>query len=291
MPEGYVNDTDGNRITHLVGGIPAPSARHAMAEALGYLGPTLRYLPDGENPTADIPYRAGWIEPEVRAVPGLPGVITRNAEARYTSYDDTPWYEAVGPLTADDLDAVVIARRAFEASYPEFCTLRRERGLPRLRFQAGIPAPLDLALLAFRESGLSPDLFGSITEAKARQVRACSAQAPGDAVFQLETPTGTGMVVTADDPAKAASYVAGLLTDLPSRCPGTAWGVHLCDGDWYHQAAIDPSSALPLVLLATEITAQWPARTPRCWSTFTCRSPRPASRPRRTPHGTLRSRT
>lgn len=258
MTAGYMKDTDGNRNTHLVGGVPGDSARAAMAQMLDYLGPTLLHIPDGENPTPDIPDRAGWIEPEVRAVPSLPGVITRNPEARYSGYEDTPWYEATSQLTVDDLDQVVILRRAFEASYPVFCTLRHERGLPRLRFQAGMPSALDLALFAFRETGLSPDLFTGITEAKARQVLACHAQAPGDVVFQLETPAAVRWVATADDPAKAAAYVAGLLTELPRRCPGTEWGVHLCDGDWYHRAAVDPSSARPLVLLAGEIITQWP---------------------------------
>jgi hypothetical protein len=230
-----------------------------MAQMLDYLGPTLQLLPDGENGTADIPGRADWIAPELGAVPGLPGVITHNAQARYASYDDVPWFEATGPLTADDFDLVVILQRAFQVSYPVFRALRDERGFPRLRFQAGGPSAVDLALIAFREAGLSPDLLGAIAEAKARQVRACHAQAPGDVVFQLETPVAVRWVASAGDPAKAAAHVAGLLTDLPGRCPGTAWGIHLCDGDWNHQAAADPSSALPLVLLASEIIAQWPA--------------------------------
>jgi len=258
MTQGSVTGTGGNRYTHLVGGVPADSARGAMTQMLDYLGPTLLHLPDGENATPDIPGRANWIEPEVGAVPGLPGVITHNAQARYSGYDDTPWYEATRQLIADELDQVVILRRAFEASYPVFCALRSERGFPRLRFQAGLAAAYDLALLAFREAGLSPELFSAITETKARQVRACSAQAPGDVVFQLESPMAVRWVATAEDPAGAAAYVAGLLTELPRRCPGTAWGVHECDGDWYHQAQADPSSALPLVLLASEIIAQWP---------------------------------
>jgi hypothetical protein len=259
MTQGYAKDNGGNRYTHLVGGVPADSARAAIAQMLDHLGPTLLQVPDGENPTADIPARANWIEPEILAVPSLPGVITRNAEARYTSYEDTPWYEATGPLTADDFDPVVVLRRAFEASYPVFRELRDERGLGRLRFQAGVPSVLDLALIAFREAGLAADLFNLITEAKARQVLACHAHAPGDVVFQLETPVAVRWVATAADPATAAVDVAGLLTDLPRLCPGTAWGVHLCDGDWHHQAAVEPSSALPLVLLASQIIAQWPA--------------------------------
>jgi hypothetical protein len=230
-----------------------------MTTALSYLGPSLLLLPDGEIPTEAIPDRADWIQPELRGVPEIPGVITHNAQARYSGYEDTPWYEAGRQLTADDFDPVVILQRTFETSYPVFTELRRDGRLPGLRFQAGMPAPLDLGLYTFRGAGLSQDLHSAITEAKARQVRACHAQAPGDVVFQIETPAGLHMVATADDQARSAAYVAGLLTDLPRRCPGTAWGIHLCDGDWYHKAQTEPSSALPLVLLAAEVAAQWPA--------------------------------
>ena len=259
MSQGYVNHNGSHRYTHLVGGLPAGSARAAMTQMLDRLGPTLLLVPDGENATEDIPDRANWIQPEFGAVAGLPRLITRNAGARFSSYDDVPWYEPTGPLTAADLDQVVILRRAFEPSYPVFRTLRDERGLQGLRFQAGMPSHFDLALLAFRDAGLSPALFNAVRDAKARQVLACHALAgAGDVVFQLETPVAVRWVATAEDPAKAAAYVAGLLTELPRCCPGTAWGVHLCDGDWHHQAGADPSSALPLVLLAAEIIAQWP---------------------------------
>lgn len=258
MTAGYATDTEGYRHAHLVGGFSASTTYDAMTQILDCLSGTLLSLPDGEPPTDDIPDRPNWIAPELRGVSGIPGVITRNAQAGYTGYDDYPWYEATRPLTADDFDAAVILQRAFRASYPVFRTLREERGLPGLRFQAGGPSALDLALLAFREAGLSPDLFSAITGAKARQVRACNAQAPGDVVFQLEMPVATRMVADAEDPAEVAAYVARLLVELPRSCPGTRWGVHECDGDWGHQAATDPSSALPLVLLASEIIAQWP---------------------------------
>ncbi len=251
MDDGYVKDTDGNRPTLMVGGFPAGSARDATAQMLDYLGPTLLYAPGqrGDN----------WIAPELAAVPSLPGVLPCDLAGGYTGCDDIPWYAATSSLIADDFDPVVILARAFQASYPVFGALRSERGLAHLRFQAGLPAAVDLAWLAFREAGLGADLFNMITTAKAWQVLACHAQAPGDVVFQLETPVATRMVATADDPATIAAYVAGLLTDLPRLCPGTAWGVHLSLGGWAHQAAVDPATALPLVILAREIIAQWPA--------------------------------
>jgi hypothetical protein len=250
--------TGQTRYTQLIGGLTASSASDAMTTALDYLGPTLLSLPDGENPSSQFPDRHLWIQPELRRIPEIDGVVNRNPQAANTEYGDTYWYSTERPLTADDFGPVVILRRAFEQSYPAFLEVRDRCQASGLRFQIGTPAPLDLGLLAFRDAGLDPPLHHAITDAKAAQVRAVQAQAPS-VVFQMESPCSVLMVAEAEDPAKTAEYVAGLLVGLPRRCPGTMWGVHLCDGDWHHQALTEPASALPLVLLANEITAQWPA--------------------------------
>jgi hypothetical protein len=229
-----------------------------MTTALEHLEPTLLSLPDGENDTEQFPTRHNWIQPEMLSIPDLPGAVNCNPGAQMTGYDDVYWWRATGPLTAADFAPVVILQRAFAETYPAFCEVRDQFRLPGLRFQIGMPAALDLAVMSFHEAGLAPALHDPITEAKAAQVRAVHAQAPGDVVFQLETPWSVQMVATSEDPAKAAEVAAGLLVGLPQGCPGTMWGVHLCDGDWFHQANTDPASALPLVLLANEIVAQWP---------------------------------
>jgi hypothetical protein len=228
-----------------------------MTTALECLGPTLLSLPDGENPTGQFPTRHLWIQPELLGIPGLPGAVNCNPDAKMTGYDDVYWWEATRPLTADDFAPVVILQRAFAETYPAFCEVRDRFQLPGLRFQIGMPAALDLGVMSFHDAGLAPALQDPITEAKAAQVRAIRAQA-SDVVFQMETPWGVHMVATSEDPAKAAEVAAGLLVGLPRRCPGTRWGIHLCDGDWFHQANTEPGSALPLVLLANEIVAQWP---------------------------------
>ena len=249
--------TGSARYTHLIGALTAPSAGEAMTTALQYLGPTLLSLPDGENPTKQFPTRHLWIQPELEGIPKLAGVVNRNPQAGMTGYDDTYWYSAERTLSADDFAPVVILRRAFEQTYPTFLEVRDRYQLPGLRYQIGTPAVPDLAFFTFHEAGLASALHDPITEAKAAQVREVHAQAPG-AEFQMETPWAVQMVASSEDPVKTAEYVASLLVDLPRRCPGTMWGVHLCDGDWFHRAVIEPGSALPLVLLANEIVAQWP---------------------------------
>ena len=81
------------------------------------------------------------------AVPEIPGVITRNAQAGYTSYEDTLWYEPGRPLTADGFEPMIIVQRAFRSVLAGHRgTAPRPRDLPGLRMQARLPAPLDLAL-------------------------------------------------------------------------------------------------------------------------------------------------
>jgi hypothetical protein len=77
----YEKDNGVTRNTHLVGGVPAASDRAAMAQMLDYLGPTVLHLPDGAAEGVDCPGRANWIQPELRAVPSLPGVIARRTAA------------------------------------------------------------------------------------------------------------------------------------------------------------------------------------------------------------------
>lgn len=250
--------TGSARYAHLVGALTARDDRDAMTTALDNLGLTLPSLPSGENPSPRFPQRQFWIQPEILRIPEIPGVVNLNPRAGMTGYDDIPFYGAERPLTVEDFLPVVILREAFEQEYPTFCEVRAQYQLPGLRYQVGTPAPLDLAVIAFQDAGLDPALHGPITEAKAAHVGAVRAQAP-DVVFQLESPWSVKMVTSSEHPAKEAEQVAGLLVDLPRRCPWTTWGIHLCDGDWFHKAVIEPASAEPLVLLANEIAAQWPA--------------------------------
>ena len=44
-----------------------------------------------ENPTGQFPTRHLWIQPEMMAIPGLPGVVNCNPDAKMTGYDDISW--------------------------------------------------------------------------------------------------------------------------------------------------------------------------------------------------------
>lgn len=254
--------TEGTRWTHMVGGYPGVNARDVMTTVLEALGATLPTLPDGERPTEANPARDQWIAPELARIADAPGTLVHNPFAGHTSYEDTSWYEAGRALTAEDFREVVILQRAFLESYPVFQEVRRDYGLSGLRFQQGLPAPLDVAYHGFRRRPGDKEFEGlhePVVQAKARQVRACHEAAAGDVVFQIESVAAPALTARAAGPDKTAADVARLLASLPACCPGTAWGVHLCLGDFHYSALTDPDSARPLVALANEIAAQWPA--------------------------------
>jgi hypothetical protein len=263
-------DTDGTpgvtqapwRRTYMTGGMDASGPAEAMGTMLGELGLSLIALPDGERDSKLFPDRSQWITPEFKAIPTIDAdgvedgdrAIVLLQPGDFRGYGKTPVYKATRELTPADFAGVVMFQRAFEQTYELSCKARR--GYDHLPFQAGCPAALDLILFAFHQVGGA--LHDACTRAKAAQIRACHATAGDDLVVQIETVAAVNMVATAEDQPKTASWLAGLLTALPRLCPGVSFTVHLCDGDWGHEAMTEPESALPLVLLANEIAAQWP---------------------------------
>lgn len=249
------------RGTYLVGSLPGAGPLEAMGSALWYLGDSLLALPGGETGTVILPdgtkvSRSNWVEAELRAVGQLPVITDLRPEAGYSGYDDTPHFAAPPGMTAAGFEPAMQLRPAFGEAWPVFRQLCEDRGSTGLLFQAGVPAPLDLGLYAFKEAGLDPQLQDAISQAKAIQVLACHAEARDRVMFQLESPAAVAMAA-----AGQAKFAASQLAGLPGLCPGTSWSVHLCFGDWFHQAMTHLDSAAPLAELAAELAGQWPYRT------------------------------
>src|SRR5215831_18268735 len=134
-------------------------------------------------------------------------------------------------------------------------------------FQVGIPAPFDLAVIAFGANAARDD--ESLTQAFTRRtldlVRQIRAEAGDDVIFQIETVIG--LVSVARAPAAAqpavAQRMASELLKLPAAAEtGTRFGAHICLGDYHHKATSEAADARPLVLLANALTQSWPAGRP-----------------------------
>jgi hypothetical protein len=244
------------RTAHLVGAWPGRGPEHAMEAALKHLAPHLVRMTDGE--TGD---RHLWVTPSMESFRANPDVELVH-DGNWTDYEDTATWRVKDGVKLDPDNIRLRYALSFAGSFPAFTELRGRFGRPDLRFQVGIPAPIDLALYSFGEVVFSdPSILDACTRATVREIRQIVEQADEDVVFQLETVVALVAVAQADDSAQAAvaRQMAAGLTGLVALAPeDTHFGCHLCLGDFHHKAYANMRDVRPLVLLANAIVAGWP---------------------------------
>jgi hypothetical protein len=245
------------RSVHLVGAFPGRDPEHAMETALTQLAPHLDRMTDGE--TGD---RHLWVTPAMDTFRVNPDVEMIH-DGGWTDYDDTARWKVKDGVTMNPDNIGVRYALAFQGSFPAFRVLRERFARDDLRFQVGIPAPIDLAVYCFGEVGFAdPQILDACTAATVREIAKIAELGGDDVVFQLETVVA--LVAVAQAPAEAqaqtAAQMAETLVDVTRRSPdGTSFGTHLCLGDFHHKAYGDMRDVRPLVLLANAIAEAWPA--------------------------------
>src|SRR6201989_2405945 len=159
------------RRAHLGGAWPGRDPEHAMELALEHLAPHLDRMTDGE--TGD---RHLWITPGIDGFRANPDVeIVR--DGGWTSYEDTARWRVRDGVTLDPDNIRLRYALSFEGSFPAFKVLRERYRRPDLRFQVGIPAPIDLAVDAFAEDAFAdPTILAACTEATPREIDAIARQ-------------------------------------------------------------------------------------------------------------------
>jgi hypothetical protein len=244
------------RKAHLVGAWPGRDPEHAMELALSRLGPHLDRMSDGE--TGD---RHLWITPAIEKFRANPDVEMVH-DGDWSDYENTALFRVRDGVTLNPDNIRLPYALAFENSFPSFLVMRERFGRPDLRFQVGIPMPIDMALYSFGEVVFAdPTILEACTEATVRQIARIHEQGGDDVVFQLETVVGLVAVAQAPDEGQpgAAGQMAGNFLDVASRSPeGARFGVHLCLGDFHHKAYGNMRDVRPLVLVANAIAAGWP---------------------------------
>jgi hypothetical protein len=158
-----------------------------------------------------------------------------------------------------DLDRHLRYAQFARRSLPVLRRLRAARGIGELSLLVGIPSPLSTAAVAFGPAGAV--LYErEFRRATGRQI-ALAAQLGEDVAFQVEAVLET-IAVAHVPPAlrpAAAWAAAGRIRALVALAPrGTRFTVHLCFGSLHGRAALHPSSARPLVVLANAIGRRWP---------------------------------
>jgi hypothetical protein len=244
------------RRTHLVGAWPGRGPEHAMTLALERLAPHLDRMSDGE--TGD---RHLWVTPAMEKFRANPDVeLVRDGD--WSDYDHVAMWRVRDGVTLNPDNIRLHYALAFENSFPSFRVLRERYGRPDLRFQVGIPAPIDLALYSFGDAAFAdPTILDACTAATVRAIEKVFERGGDEVVFQLETVVALVAVAQADDDAQptVAEQMAGTLLDAAARAPeGARFGAHLCLGDFHHTAYGKMRDVRPLVLLANAVAAQWP---------------------------------
>ncbi|MEG8184137.1 hypothetical protein GZH49_37345 [Nocardia terpenica] len=244
------------RKTHLVGTWPGLSGPAAMATALRRVGAHLLRMTDGE--TGD---RSVWVARTIEWLRANPDVELVH-DGVYTDYGTGPIFRVREGRTLDPKNLYLHYFHTFTESFPAFTYLRDRAGYPDIRFQIGLPAPLDITMLAFGPDLARPD--GEIPHAWAQatidQINRITAAAE-PVVFQLESPASLLAVANAPDTARqaVAEQVARALHEIVAGAPeGTRFGVHLCLGDLQHRALIEMPDARPLVVLANAVASGFP---------------------------------
>ena len=246
------------RKTHLVGAWPGFSGAHAMDVAMRRLGPHLLRMTDGETGE-----RSQWIQPTLEWLRANPDVeLVQDGD--HTGYEDGTRYRVRDGRAIDPHKIELGYHRAFQRSYPAFCELRGRHGLSGLSFQVGIPAPIDLAVIAFGDGTGRHDesVAPAFVEASGREIDAIRSEAGDDVIFQLESVVAMVAVARSDPGAQraTAARMASALAETVARAPlGTRFGAHLCLGDYHHRALTEMGSAQPLVTMANALAAAWPA--------------------------------
>ncbi len=227
-----------------------------METALGYLAPYLARMSDGE--TGD---RHLWVTPALDSFRANPDVEIVH-DGNWSDYDDVALWRVKNGVTMDPDNIRLHYTLSFQRSFPAFKHLRERFDRGDLRFQVGIPAPIDLALYAFGDAVFSdPSILNACMQATAREINNIFAIGGDEVVFQIETVVALVGVAQAppDQQAGVAKQMADGINGLVALAPdGSHFGLHLCLGDFHHKAYGNMRDVGPMVLLANAIVEGWP---------------------------------
>ena len=152
-----------------------------MQIALDSLGPYLNRMSDGE--TGD---RHLWLTAAMDKFRANPDVEILQ-DGGWTGYDDVARWGVREGVRLDPQNIRLPYLNAFENSFPSFRVLRQKYDRDELRFQVGIPMPLDLAVNTFGIEAISDDsIIGPCTEATLRELDKIFDQGGDEVVFQIE---------------------------------------------------------------------------------------------------------
>lgn len=237
-------------------------AEAAMFDAMNHAGPVLTQLSDGETGS-----RKDWIVGRLESYRENPAFEVAE-DGDWSGYQDVPRFRvAAGHTLVPDDFRLRYHGDAFE-SWETFKRVRSNFDRPDLKFQVGIPHPLDMSLFTFglpeggEQRGLDPALIQVCQRATLDEIEAISDEEWGtQVVFQIETPASLSAALIPEDVRPAQLQPESLgegVAELASKSPdGSVFGVHLCWGDLNNQSRPLLRSRAASVMLMNEISGSW----------------------------------
>ncbi|MDH3441759.1 MAG: hypothetical protein OEM63_13455 [Gammaproteobacteria bacterium] len=227
---------------HLVGSIAANTAEEAFVLAMENMGDRLERLPDGEVGERDTWIR--WQHARIGASEQLEIAKVDNVYVPVRPYRFVDGTESADEITFPNLG---YADAAIE-SYAVFSRLVDGGTIPgKLRFQAGLPTPLSVALFYVEPN--SRTLFEKAYErALFAEIARMLEHIPAEKLaIQWETVSEFALLeglmqshIDGDLMDEITSRVAGLVNGMPG---GVEVGIHLCYGDSGHKHFCEPTDA------------------------------------------------
>lgn len=248
------------RRIHHIGTTPLDSPSDAVELMLDYTGEAMRSCP--EEATEG---RQDWIIPQLIRRCHIPEIKCYKRVHYYDRARFRLWNTCVcrprdgsgQSLTPDVLELpwATYAR----ASLPLVVGHAMDREMPWVKYQAGIPSPLNMA--AFTWGPWAMKYYHAEVAAAVREVQRITTLALGKVVFQIECPVETCLVhwAPAAKREQVADWCARLLCEFVARCPvGSEFIIHECAGAPRGFPVVRLRDTDVVTTLANAITRHWP---------------------------------
>ncbi|WP_280343522.1 hypothetical protein [Nocardia abscessus] len=249
------NQGAGMRAVHFVGSFPAERTDIAMRAMLDGAGARLRTLPTGETGRYEF-----YIQPIIEDLVTQGVLAVKKPGTWRSSRSRTIHRVARGTELSGAVMDLGYLREAEEA-LPIFRELRRDRELPGLALQIGMPTDFTLTFIAMGASEVRRHRRAFI-DATVRDIAAIRELAGDDVVVQLEATAELVLMAKTQPLHRLVDRTLGLgegIAALAAAAPeGTRFGVHLCLGSLRNKARGRLRDARPLVDLANSVVRHWP---------------------------------
>jgi hypothetical protein len=259
------------RSLHLVGSFPDVDEITAMDWLMCAAGTRLRSLSDGEIGQKSPRHRQGerlnWVQHIFERLIDRKLFAFRkhpivSAETGFWSeYSDAAMATCICDRTTLQRELALGYIDDFRRTYKSFRTLREKHGLPELRYQVGIPGPLNIPFLGLRARE-AWRLLGIFRDRLADECQQIWNASQHDLVFQLELVVETCGYIKSPWPLNrlffgwARRHLRQFVERLPPAAP---IGLHFCYGDLANRSLVKPNTCQHVVTAINQVLRSWPS--------------------------------